>query len=62
MKLVKIGNSWINPTKVIGVEPFDGGSIVFIEKHTLSITNQRFAIEVSGPVDEVAAIINGGLE
>lgn len=62
MKLVKIGNSWISPTEVIGVEPFSGGSVVFIKEHKTSIMSQRFAIEVAAPIDEVVAIINGGLE
>ena len=62
MKLVKIGNSWINPTKVIGVEPVNNGSVIFLEEHKTSIVSQRFAIEVAAPIHEVVAIINGGLE
>ncbi|MBF0699443.1 hypothetical protein [Streptococcus danieliae] len=58
MKLVKIGNDWVAPQKVMWID-----QIVVDEKlKTRVCMPDNYTTTVDLALDEVAAIINGGLE
>lgn len=61
MKLVKIGGVWLNPTKVIRVEGFNNITLITHEEHKTLFGPPVNLIQVDLPLEEVAAIINGGL-
>lgn len=58
MKLVKIGNDWIAPQKVMWIDQI----VVDKKLKTRVCMQDGCTTKVDLPLDEVAAIINGGLE
>lgn len=62
MKLVKIGDGWINPEKVVMVYRRNSSTCVLFEETHDFYGNLVSDLDVDKPLDEVVAIINGGLE
>lgn len=60
MKLVKIDDVWVNPANVFQVQPGENNCCyILCNAYEVSSLN---LLRVDKPIDEVVAIINGGLE